>query len=76
MATWRGCRVWARAGVVAKGGGLREEERKQFFSEEKNQKTFTFRNLARYRPGPGSYEGRQEVNVFWFFSSEKNTLPS
>jgi hypothetical protein len=46
-----------------------------FFSEEKKQKTFT--------PSPAERSGHAhhvggggEVKVFWFFSSEKNILPS
>jgi hypothetical protein len=45
-----------------------------FFSEEKNQKTFTFSAGS-----PLSGHGRlaaagADIKVFWFFSSEKNIL--
>jgi hypothetical protein len=47
-----------------------------FFSEEKNQKTFAISAAS-----PLSGHGRQVsagvgTKVFWFFSSEKNSLPS
>jgi hypothetical protein len=45
-----------------------------FFSEEKNQKTFTSRQLQRSRPRPGSFRERQQIKVFCFFSSEKKTF--
>jgi hypothetical protein len=44
--------------------------RKMFFSEEKNQKTFISSALCRI------YPWAPEAKVFWFFSSEKNILPS
>jgi hypothetical protein len=52
--------------------------RKQFFSEEKNQKTFVPTPVAPYRPEPAACHHRQPIKtkVFWFFSSEKNILPS
>jgi hypothetical protein len=41
-------------------------ERKQFFSEEKSQKTFA--SLS--RSYPAAYA--KEAKVFWFFFSKKN----
>jgi hypothetical protein len=46
------------------------EGRKVFFSEEKKQKTFVHWRVR----SPASL--RQSPKVFWFFSSEKNILPS
>jgi hypothetical protein len=46
-----------------------------FFSEEKNQKTFTFPQLHFFGPWPECAAGA-EIKVFCFFSSEKKTLLS
>jgi hypothetical protein len=46
-----------------------------FFSEEKNQKTFALAPAYRSRPWPVRWGLRQQIKVFWFFSSEKNMLP-
>jgi hypothetical protein len=43
-------------------------KKKQFFSEEKNQKTFA------YPPRLAACRHCQQIKVFWFFSSEKNTF--
>jgi hypothetical protein len=45
-----------------------------FFSEEKNQKTFTIPPLRRYPAMAGKPELAYKLKVFWFFSSEKNIL--
>jgi hypothetical protein len=45
-----------------------------FFSEEKNQKTFMSCSSTLAGHGPDLSTGA-EAKVFWFFSSEKNTLP-
>jgi len=48
-----------------------------FFSEEKNQKTFTFSTLSRdrgYRLNLSA--SAKKTKVFWFFSSEKNIFLS
>jgi hypothetical protein len=45
-----------------------------FFSEEKNQKTFTFPPLPPYPAMAGRLELAPKLKVFWFFSSEKNSL--
>jgi hypothetical protein len=46
-----------------------------FFSEEKNQKTFTSPPLPRSPAMAGIYPWAPEVKVFCFFSSEKKALP-
>jgi hypothetical protein len=46
-----------------------------FFSEEKNQKTYASKLAARYGTWP-EREASQDIRVFWFYSSEKNMLPS
>jgi hypothetical protein len=43
--------------------------RKDFFSEEKKQKTFVHGRIR--SPGPT----RQSAKVFWFFFSKKNDFP-
>jgi hypothetical protein len=45
-----------------------------FFSEEKNQKTFMSAPPPTYPAMAGIYPPVPKVKVFWFFSSEKNTL--
>jgi hypothetical protein len=50
------------------------KERKQFFSEEKNQKTFAYAHATPYRATWAACRQRQQSKVFWFFSSEKNNL--
>ena len=46
--------------------------RKQFFSEEKNQKTFSPAPAATQWPTHAACHHRKRTKVFWFFSSEKN----
>jgi hypothetical protein len=46
-----------------------------FFSEEKNQKTFISPPVPSYPAMACIYPWAPEAKVFWFFSSEKNTLP-
>jgi hypothetical protein len=53
----------------------RSQERKSFFSEEKKQKTF-IPGAALSSVSSLAYGGSEEIKVFWFFSSEKNILPS
>jgi hypothetical protein len=48
--------------------------RKDFFSEEKKQKTFTSPQL--HIAGKRGTSLEQEAKVFWFFFSKKNILPS
>jgi hypothetical protein len=50
-----------------------EKEGSMFFSEEKNQKTFTSPPLPRSRPWPDT-AAAPEIKVFCFFSSEKKNL--
>ena len=49
----------------------RKKESKVFFSEEKKQKTFLIQVLV-----PPERTATAPEKVFWFFSSEKNILPS
>jgi hypothetical protein len=46
-----------------------------FFSEEKNQKTFTSSAAPTIEAMAGIVLWAPEVKVFCFFSSEKKTLP-
>jgi hypothetical protein len=46
-----------------------------FFSEEKNQKTFSLSAAPKIEAMAGNYQRAPELKVFWFFSSEKNNLP-
>jgi hypothetical protein len=48
--------------------------KEEFFAEEKNQKTFARAPAAPYRPAQAPCRHRQQIKVFWFFSSEKNIL--
>jgi hypothetical protein len=61
---------------VRKESSKNKDLRKQFFSEEKNQKTFVPAPAAPYWLRPAACQHRQpiRIKVFWFFSSEKNTL--
>jgi len=43
-----------------------------FFSEEKNQKTFTPCARRNIRDPAGNVEPAQKFKVFWFFFSKKN----
>jgi hypothetical protein len=45
-----------------------------FFSEEKNHKTFICSTLPNYPAMSRVHPRAPEVKVFWFFSSEKNSL--
>jgi hypothetical protein len=45
-----------------------------FFSEEKNQKTFTSASVRRYQAMAGIYPWAPETKVFCFFSSEKKAF--
>jgi hypothetical protein len=47
---------------------------KAFFSEEKKQKTFIFSALPNAPATSRIYPRAPEAKVFWFFSSEKNSL--
>jgi hypothetical protein len=48
--------------------------RNMFFSEEKNQETFVSRADGTIRDLGGTPGSRGDVEVFWFFSSEKNAF--
>jgi hypothetical protein len=47
-----------------------------FFSEEKNQKTFNSAVLSNSPAMSRIYPWAPEAKVFWFFSSEKNCVPT
>jgi hypothetical protein len=51
-----------------------KQKKQDFFFEKKKQKTFTS-CAAPTLPARSRMMRRQEVKVFWFFSSEKNILP-
>jgi hypothetical protein len=58
--------------VGAAVAGGREEVRKQFIFEKKNQKTF-----APFYVSIDPHRGLKQTKVFWFFFSKKNCfLPS
>jgi hypothetical protein len=54
----------------------RETARKQFFFEEKNQKTFTSCGSFTMRDLAGKLEPAEELKVFCFFFSKKKCLLS
>jgi hypothetical protein len=64
-ASYRGGQQCAKAARSAEDGS------KAFFSEEKKQKTFIFQQLDIKGHGPDLSAGAG-IEVFWFFSSEKN----
>jgi hypothetical protein len=55
-----------------KSSKLRSLEKKQFLSEETNQKTFSIAPAARLRSLVHTTGIASRAKVFWFFSSEKN----
>jgi hypothetical protein len=52
--------------------GSIDSVRKQFFSEEKNQKTFALDAIPKQIAHDLNRHAGVRAKVFWFFSSEKN----
>jgi hypothetical protein len=72
FASHEGSSSWS-SGDVTLSSAVAKDKRKIFFSEEKKQKTFanwTSRNNQHAAVIDGLI-----IKVFWFFSSEKNSLP-
>jgi hypothetical protein len=60
---------------AADGAGIEvKSKEKKFFSEEKNQKTFDCWRWQHAAEGGRLDAAGKRAKVFWFFSSEKNTL--
>jgi hypothetical protein len=56
---------------------LKQKGRKAFFSEEKKQKTFSFQQLATWRPWPGSCRrrGNKSLLVLFFRKEHLSCVP-